>query len=331
LQKKAHEMIASGRLGQVTKVVASYNRNSSTGAWKYPIPPELRDGVNFNWKEWRGSAPERPFDGGERVFRYRKYWDYSGGIATDLFVHLITSIRYIMDVKMPKSVAAMGGILRWKDGREVPDTLDAMFEYDGFCINMGSSFNNASGPGEAIQFLATEGSLVLGQTALSLMPERRHEGYQYAIESGKAKARTGLRMMPTFPLPPLKFCTAGFPRYGFKAGLSDEAFPANRFAIVLRALGCHRYSLLCVRDDALASTASGSTALPQGPSLRSGLFCPGPSSLIRPHPPHSRAHPDFTVWRLIRDAFAVPIRIGRGDPRRVLSFHRCSFTTCRPL
>jgi hypothetical protein len=42
-------------------------------------------------------------------------------------------------------------------------------------------------------------------------------------------------MMPTFPLPPLKFRTAGFPRYGFKAGVSDEAFPANWFAIVLRA------------------------------------------------------------------------------------------------
>jgi hypothetical protein len=77
--------------------------------------------------------------------------------------------------------------------------------------------------------------------------------------------------------------------------------------------------------------ASGSTALPQGPSLRSGLCCPGPSSLKWPHPPHSRAHPDFTVSRLIPDAFAVPICIGLGDPRLVLSFHRCSFATCRPL
>jgi Oxidoreductase family, NAD-binding Rossmann fold len=80
-KRRRTEMIASGRLGQVIKVVASYNRNSSTGAWIYPIPPDLRDGVNFNWKEWLGSAPERPFDGGERVFRYRKYWDCSGGIA----------------------------------------------------------------------------------------------------------------------------------------------------------------------------------------------------------------------------------------------------------
>ena len=49
-------------------------------------------------------------------------------------------------------------------------------------------------------------------------------------------ARTGLLMMPTFPWPPLKFRTADFPRYGFKTGLSDEAFTVDWFAIVLRAL-----------------------------------------------------------------------------------------------
>jgi hypothetical protein len=61
--------------------------------------------------------------------------------------------------------------------------------------------------------------------------------------------------MPTFPSPPLKFRTAGFPRYGLKAGISDEAFPAYGFAIVLRALCVHRDSLLSVRDDVLVSTS----------------------------------------------------------------------------
>ena len=41
-------------------------------------------------------------------------------------------------------------------------------------------------------------------------------------------ARTGLRMMPTFPSPPLKFRTAGFPQYGFKASMSDRACPQVR-------------------------------------------------------------------------------------------------------
>ena len=66
---------------------------------------------------------------------------------------------------------------------------------------------------------------------------------------------------------------------------------------------------------------------PQGSSLGSGLYCPAPSSLNRPHPPHSRAHRDFTAWRLIRDAFAVRER--RGDPRVVPGF-RCPFLPGMP-
>jgi hypothetical protein len=61
---------------------------------------------------------------------------------------------------------------------------------------------------------------------------------------------------------------------------------------------------------------------PQGPSLGSGLCSPGPSSLNRPHPPHSRAHRDFTASRLIRHAFAVRERL--CDPRVVPGF-RCPF------
>jgi hypothetical protein len=67
---------------------------------------------------------------------------------------------------------------------------------------------------------------------------------------------------------------------------------------------------------------------PQGPSLGSRLFCPGPSSLSRPHPPHSPAHRDFTARRLIRDVFAVRER--PGDPRVVPSF-RCTFLPGMPL
>src|SRR5437867_12442511 len=55
----------------------------------------------------------------------------------------------------------------------------------------------------------------------------------------------------------------------------------------------------------------------------------GPSSLNRPHPPHPRAHRDFTAWRLIRNAFAV--REPRGDPRVVPGFRYHSFLACRSL
>src|SRR6266404_4148785 len=146
--------------------------------------------------------------------------------------------------------------------------------------------------------------------------------------SGRAMARIGLRMMPTFPSPSLKFRTAGFPQYGSKAGMSDGAFPNGAgycvawFASVLRAPRLHRRDPRTVpRFVARLSTSvrADYSALPQGPSLRSGFYCPSPSSLNRPHPSHSRARPDFTALRFIRDAFAVRCRL--GDPRVVPGFH----------
>jgi hypothetical protein len=148
--------------------------------------------------------------------------------------------------------------------------------------------------------------------------------------SGKAMARTGLRMMPTSPSPPLKFRTAGFPQCGFKAGLSEGAFPARRpivapiwFASFLRAPRFQTcLSPLGVGAVVRWSTAIRATlvALPQGSSLRSGLFCPGPSTLNRPHPPQWRAHLDFAARRFIRDALAVHVPLCLGDPPLVLSF-----------
>jgi hypothetical protein len=67
--------------------------------------------------------------------------------------------------------------------------------------------------------------------------------------------------------------------------------------------------------------------LPQGPSLRSGLYCPGPSTLTWPHPPHLPAQRDFAARRFIRAAFAVRERLG---DRRVVPCFRCSFRLDMP-
>jgi len=102
-------------------------------------------------------------------------------------------------------------------------------------------------------------------------------------------ARSGLRMMPTFPSPSLKFRTAGFPRYGFKVGISGGAFPIDRhvarFASVLRALRFHRrIPRTAPRDGARLSTSvrAAFTALPQGSSLRPGFCSPDHHHLTDP-------------------------------------------------
>ena len=104
-------------------------------------------------------------------------------------------------------------------------------------------------------------------------------------------ARSELRMMPTFPSPSLEFRTVRFPQYGFKAGISNGAFPNDtqisvaRFASVLRAFRFHRRIPRTVpRDAARLSTTVQAvfTALPQGPSLQPGFCSPGRQRLSGP-------------------------------------------------
>jgi hypothetical protein len=105
--------------------------------------------------------------------------------------------------------------------------------------------------------------------------------------------------------------------------MSDEAVPAHWFAIILRALCCHRDSLLCVRDDALISTSlrADLPLYPRGPRSGPGYAVPVHPHLTGPIRPTRRHIPTSPFSRLIRDAFAVHIRICLGDLRLVLSFH----------
>jgi len=120
-----------------------------------------------------GPAPKRPFNL-ERFFRWRCYEDYSGGIATDLFVHLCTTIHFLMDAQAPASVVALGQLYRWKESRDagIYDTLNAVLEYpEGFVVNLSSTFNNQTTAEGSFQFLGTEGTLTLAGGAMTLHPE----------------------------------------------------------------------------------------------------------------------------------------------------------------
>ena len=124
---KARELVKAGKIGRVVMVRAAYNRNSASGAWLYPIPPDASPST-VNWDQFIGPAPKRAFDL-ERFFRWRCYWDYSGGVATDLFVHLVSWLNFVTDAKMPSGVMATGENYGFKKTHEVPDTVNALLVY----------------------------------------------------------------------------------------------------------------------------------------------------------------------------------------------------------
>ena len=180
-QQKVRQLVQDGAIGRVTMIRAYYNRNSASGAWIYPIPPDASP-ETVDWDLFLGSAPQRPFNL-ERFFRWRCYEDYSGGIATDLFVHLTTTIHYIMGAKAPQDVFASGELYRWKQSRDVPDTLNAILRYpEGFTVNLSSTFNNSTG-GFGFDFLGTEGAISLGYVSYELRKEVVRENTEWIVES----------------------------------------------------------------------------------------------------------------------------------------------------
>jgi predicted dehydrogenase len=184
-QQAARDMIRSGKLGKVTMIRAAYNRNTASGAWIYPIPPDASP-ETVDWDMFLGPAPKRPFSL-ERFFRWRCYQDYSGGIATDLFVHLCTTIHYVMGAKAPSKALAMGQLYRWKESRDVPDTLNAVLEYpEGFAVNLSSTFNNQTSAEGSFQFLGTEGTITLGGS-MTFYPETAVEDNRWIVESWPRK------------------------------------------------------------------------------------------------------------------------------------------------
>jgi predicted dehydrogenase len=144
---KARRVIEEGGIGQLIMSQGSYHRNSVEGEWNWPIEPDAGpsgQGENFiDWKMWLGPATERPYDA-DRYFRFRKYWDYSGGIATDLFYHVMAPLNICWGkAQFPYRVSGNGGTYVFKDEREVPDTFTLTADYAaGHTLCLTSSMAN---------------------------------------------------------------------------------------------------------------------------------------------------------------------------------------------
>jgi len=125
----AHKMIQEDALGKVVMAHIDYSRNYVDDFWAYEIDHDAKPGVNLDWEAWLGPAPKQPWDP-RRYFQWRRYWDYSGGIATDLFIHRVTRIIKSIGLKFPDYVTASGGTWNYVNSvAEIPDTFNIMADY----------------------------------------------------------------------------------------------------------------------------------------------------------------------------------------------------------
>ncbi len=161
---KARELVAQGVIGELQLVEGSMGRNSPTGAWVYPPPPDLSPST-LDWDTWQGDVPKRPFD--PKIFaRWRCWKEYGTGVAGDLMVHLLSGMLFTWGINQaPTRVTAMGGIRRFNDGRNMPDVHLSLFEYGDVPVYI--RLNLGTETPEILRFLGSKGILDLTETAIT--------------------------------------------------------------------------------------------------------------------------------------------------------------------
>lgn len=170
--EKARELFESGAIGELNYAEGFWARNSPVGAWQYALPEDGNENT-VDWDMFLGNAPDRPFDP-LRIFRWRNYRDYGTGVSGDLFVHLFSSLHYVISSTGPQSVAAQGGLRYWKDGREVPDVLLGMFDYGEspthppFNLSLRVNFVDGTSGSTFLRLVGSEGAMDVTWTEVVL-------------------------------------------------------------------------------------------------------------------------------------------------------------------
>jgi predicted dehydrogenase len=139
-QIAVRDFIKTGALGEISKVEIVWNYHGPRWRGRSEVN-DIRE-PDTDWRRWLLNRSPRPFDP-RAYFEFRLYKDFSSGIPDQWMSHGIDLVHYFLDDHFPKSMVASGGIFAWKDGRENPDTFQALLEYPkGFLVSYATSFGN---------------------------------------------------------------------------------------------------------------------------------------------------------------------------------------------
>jgi predicted dehydrogenase len=172
---EAVKLIQGGAIGQVTVAKSYHYRNESPMG--IGNPPDGDPPAGLDYDLWLGPAPKKPFNPNRVLYKFRWFWDHSGGQLTNFGTHYLDVIQWAIGQDAPKAVACLGGKYGVTDNREIPDTCEAVWEYDG-CLATFSQFNCNASPGNprgwSMEFRGTEGTLLLadGAAGYEIIPEK---------------------------------------------------------------------------------------------------------------------------------------------------------------
>ena len=174
----------------MTLVRASWDSSGSVAAWQAPFPPDASaDSIDFAAFDDSG----RPFDP-HRFFRWRCYRDYGSGLAGARFAPQLTAVHWLLGASAPIDVSASGALLRWRDGRDVPDTLQAFLTYpEGFVVALSSSLNGVSS--RTLDMIGTDGTLSIHERGITVSSDPQVERYPDVGETWPKEYRDWFYMM----------------------------------------------------------------------------------------------------------------------------------------
>jgi predicted dehydrogenase len=165
---KAHELLKAGTIGKVHKVHCTWNRNAArAGRFKDGIDPKTVD-----WKRFLGTAKAQDFDP-YRFRQWRWFWDFGGGIFTDLMVHWIDVVHWFLELDHPATAHSIGDFYSAKEVWETPDTVQTLLRYPDKQVQVyfeGTFSNNRNG--SMLEFMGTEGTLYIDRGRYEILPDR---------------------------------------------------------------------------------------------------------------------------------------------------------------
>ncbi len=182
--QKAYDIVKAGRLGKIHKVHLSWNRNSD----RLRKDPLNIDPKGVDWKTFLGNAKEQPFD--EYRFRnWRWFWDFGGGVLTDLMVHWLDVAHWFLGLETPTRAASVGNYPLARGIWETPDTIQTFLSYpDDLQVHFEGTFSNARF-GAMITFMGPNGSLYIDRGRYEFTPERnRGKPEEMILGTGKKGA-----------------------------------------------------------------------------------------------------------------------------------------------
>ncbi len=171
--QEAVDSVRSGELGQVT-VARAYEISSEwpAGIGNPPVQPPPSE---EEWDRWLGPAPKVPYNPNRMYYLFRYFFNYSGGQITNMGVHLVDTMRWCLNLESPRKVTAIGGRYVIKDNREIPDTLEALWEYDGPTMIGFMQVNGNGSPGNLrgseMELRGTKGTMFISPEGWEVVPE----------------------------------------------------------------------------------------------------------------------------------------------------------------